>query len=131
MTADTSVTKKRTILLVEDDNFISTVLEKRLSEHYEVILASSTRAADEALAKQTVDLILLDIVMPDEDGFAWLKRVKTVGGTHKSVPVIILSNLDQREDVERGLALGAEAYLVKGNMLPEEVVEKIESVLKG
>lgn len=117
------------ILLVEDDNFISTVLEKRLGEHYDVALARTTKDADVVLASKTVDLVLLDIVMPDEDGFSWLKRLKEPGGAHREVPVIILSNLDQREDVERGLKLGAEAYLVKGNMLPEEVVKKIEEVL--
>jgi DNA-binding response OmpR family regulator len=118
------------ILLVEDDDFISAVLEKRLRENYDVVVAKSTKDADAALAAGPVDLVLLDIVMPDEDGFAWLTRVKADGSQYRSIPVIILSNLDQREDVERGIKLGAQEYLVKGYMLPEEVVQKIEAQLK-
>jgi DNA-binding response OmpR family regulator len=93
-------------------------------------VAKSTKDADAALAAGPVDLVLLDIVMPDEDGFAWLTRVKADGSQYRSIPVIILSNLDQREDVERGIKLGAQEYLVKGYMLPEEVVQKIEAQLK-
>jgi len=124
-----SASGQRRILLVEDDDFISAVLEKRLREHYDVALAKSAEAADAALAAGPVDLILLDIVMPDEDGFSWLERIKAKDGPHQNIPVIILSNLDQREDVERGLKLGAKEYLVKGYMLPEEVVQKIETYL--
>jgi DNA-binding response OmpR family regulator len=119
------------ILLVEDDDFISAVLEKRLRENYDVVLAKSAKDADAALAASPVDLVLLDIVMPEEDGFAWLTRIKADGSQYQNIPVIILSNLDQREDVERGMKLGAQEYLVKGYMLPEEVVQKIEAYLPG
>ncbi len=75
------------------------------------------------------DLILLDIIMPKLDGFSVLKSLKENSST-KSTPVILLTNLGQDEDIKKGNELGAAGYLVKANLTPGQVVEKIKEVLK-
>ncbi len=79
--------------------------------------------------KEKPDLILLDIMMPQLDGFGVLKELKSKKET-KNIPVILLSNLGQDEDVQKGKELGAADYLVKANMTPMQVVTKIKEVLK-
>lgn len=72
-------------------------------------------------------MILLDIVMPVVDGFEFL-RVIAKENLKKKATVIILSNLGQKEDIDKGLALGASDYIIKANSTPSEVVKKVESV---
>jgi len=71
----------------------------------------------------------LDLILPGIDGFEVLTQLKADTST-STFPVIILSNLGQREDVEKGLKLGAIDYLVKAHFTPNEIIEKIKSVLK-
>jgi len=75
------------------------------------------------------DLVLLDLILPGIDGFEVLAKVKEDPAT-TSVPVIILSNLGQREDVERGMKLGAIDYLIKAHFTPNEIIDKIKVNLK-
>lgn len=118
-----------TILLVEDDNFISTYLEDKLRETCAVKSVTNAKAAREVLALQPVDLILLDILLPDENGFSLLEELKGLGSSYKDIPVLILSNLDQPAQIKRGKQLGAVDYLVKANYLPEDVVAYIRKIL--
>ena len=74
------------------------------------------------------DIILLDIIMPKIDGFAALKMLKEDAAT-KNIPVILLSNLGQEEDIKKGKELGAADYFVKANHTPAEVVVKVKQVL--
>ncbi len=74
------------------------------------------------------DIMLLDVIMPQMDGFAMLEQVKSKANV-KNVPVILLTNLGQENDVKRGMELGASDYLVKANLTPAQVVEKVRAIL--
>ncbi len=75
-------------------------------------------------------MLLLDLILPGIDGFEVLSKIKEEPAT-ASIPVVILSNLGQREDVERGLKLGAVDYLVKAHFTPNEIIEKVKANLKS
>jgi DNA-binding response OmpR family regulator len=117
------------ILLVEDDNFIIDIYITKLKE-----VGFSVQSAvngEDALAKikqSRPDLVLLDIVLPQVTGFEFLQEIKSMPEL-KNVPVIVLSNLGQKKEVEKGLSLGAAKYLIKAHYTPTEVVEEIRTVL--
>ena len=73
------------------------------------------------------DVVLLDIVMPGLDGFQVLEELRKKGDRRK---IILLTNLGQKEDVERGMRLGADDYVIKAHFTPSEVVEKVRSILQ-
>jgi len=122
--------KKNKILIVEDDQFLVKVYTTKLAaEGFEIEMAIS---GDEALKKAKSfkpNLILLDIMLPAQNGFEVLASLKKTAGT-KKIPVIILSNLGQDSDVEKGKKLGAADYLVKTNFSINEVVKKIKAAMK-
>ncbi|MFA6215434.1 MAG: response regulator [Patescibacteria group bacterium] len=117
------------VLVAEDDRFLSKAYEVKLKkEGFEPILVAN---GEEAIAKaksEKPDIILLDLVMPKIDGFEALAELKQNSET-KSIPVIILSNLGQEDDIKKGKELGAEDYLVKSNIAINSVVAKIREVL--
>lgn len=119
-----------TILIVEDDSLISTFLQDKLKEAFSVISTTNAKEAREVLTKGPVALIVLDVLLPDENGFAFLEDLKKPLSPYKDIPVLILSNLDQPEDIERGKKLGAIDYLVKAKQLPSDVVEAIKKILQ-
>ncbi|HNY98076.1 MAG TPA: response regulator [Candidatus Pacearchaeota archaeon] len=118
------------LLVIEDDSFLRELIVKKLiNEGFEV---SEGVDGEEGLKKAQeggMNMILLDLILPGIDGFEVLKRVKEDPKIN-SVPVIILSNLGQKEDIERGLKLGATDFLIKAHFTPAEIIEKIKSVLK-
>lgn len=118
------------ILLVEDDSFISGMYQAKLSGlGYQVELQEDGEAAAARLAKDPLpDLVLLDVVLPKKDGFEILEALRADKRT-KQLPVILLTNLGQKPDVERGIKLGADDYIIKAHYTPSEVVEKIKQVL--
>jgi two-component system response regulator VicR len=117
------------ILVAEDDKFLVNVLLSKLSkEGFEVIHAFDGEEALAKVCEKKPDLVLLDLVIPVKDGFEVLKEIKADEAL-KDIPVIILSNLGQDEDIKRGQELGAEDYLVKTNLSLGEVVEKIKQHL--
>ena len=117
------------VLLIDDDPFILEMYVLKLkTAGFDVEAASSGKEGLERIKMFQPDLLLLDIVMPVMDGFDILQELK------KSPPpnplkIVLLSNLGQKEDIERGLALGANDYIVKANFTPGEVVAKIQSLL--
>ena len=121
--------KKIKILLIEDDSFLSGMYDTKLKlEGFDVVLAEDGAKGLELAVSQGPDIILLDIILPKMDGFTALKHLKENMET-KKIPVILMTNLGQKEDVERGIALGAQDYLVKAHFMPSEVVEKIRQYL--
>lgn len=120
-----------TILILEDDNFISTFLKAKFDERFTTIMAADTAAARQALGQHAVDLIILDIMLPREDGYHFLQDIKQRDSPYRRLPVIILSNIDDPTDIQRGLKLGAAEFLVKANQLPEEIMRKVEAHLKA
>ncbi len=118
--------KKLKILVVEDDPFILEMYRGKLEKMgYEVVSACSGKQGLSCLEKELFNLILLDAVMPEMDGFEMLKILKK-DEVYKKIPVILLTNLSQQEDIKKGFALGAVDYMVKAHFTPSEVVEKIK-----
>ena len=117
------------ILLVDDDDFLLDMYSTKFKEEgFEVDIASSGEEALTKLRKNSYPVVLLDIVMPGLDGFEVLSRIKKENLAQESV-IIVLSNLGQKEDIERGLELGAKDYVIKAHFTPHEVVDKIEQHL--
>ncbi len=115
------------ILVVEDERAISRALELKLAhEGFEVVLAFDGQGAIDALKKQQFDLVLLDLILPEIDGFSVLEKMKA-GGI--KTPVVVLSNLSQSEDLVRAKGLGAVDYFVKSNVPISEVVVKVKKLL--
>jgi len=122
--------KKVKVLIVDDDAFLSGIYATKLE--LEGFAVAAARDGDEGLKaalKEIPDLILLDVLMPKLDGFEVLKRLKAEPAT-KNIPVIMLTNLGQKEDIEKGLEEGAVDYLIKAHFVPAEAVAKIKKVLK-
>ena len=120
---------KNKILLIEDDKFLAKMLSKILESHnYEVALAVNGREGLLKASTENPSLILLDIILPDIDGFNLLETIRKDEKT-KKIPVIIISNLGQPEDIQQGRALGVKDYLVKSDIKLEEVVQKLRKYL--
>jgi len=119
------------ILLVEDDSFISGMYQTKLANlGYQVELIDNGENADDRLKQDPLpDLVLLDIVLPKKDGFEILEALRKQERT-KNLPVILLTNLGQKPDVERGIKLGADDYIIKAHYTATVVVEKITKVLE-
>lgn len=118
------------ILIVEDDKFLRELIVAKLSkEGYVVVETADGEEGIKKIKEENPDLILLDLILPGIDGFEVLSQIKN-DPTVSSIPVIILSNLGQREDIERGLSLGAKDYLIKAHFTPGEIIEKIKDTLE-
>jgi len=124
------VSGKNKILIIEDDQtlvkLISSILDK---SQYEVLMATESDEGLDKAKSEKPDLVVLDILLPGKSGFECLKKLKEMKET-KAIPVIILSNLGQTEEIRRGLALGAVGYLVKADFQIDEILEEINNVLK-
>lgn len=118
----------RSILVAEDDPVISTLLRHRLAKAgFRVILAADGRRALEVLESERPDLAVIDVLMPDIDGFELLARLRETP-EHARMPVLILTSLANDGDVERGLSLGADDYVVKP-FSPVELLARIHRLL--
>ncbi|MCX6789835.1 MAG: response regulator [Candidatus Gribaldobacteria bacterium] len=119
------------ILLVEDDPFLVDIYSKKLQQFgFEVVCADSGGKALELFTGNVFDLVLLDIVMPDIDGWKILSEIKKPP-IHNETKVVIFSNLGQKAEVERGLQMGADKYLIKANYTPSEVVEEVKKIINN
>lgn len=118
------------ILIIEDDKFLRELIAKKLAdENFEIGEAVDGEEGIRKIKELKPELVLLDLILPGIDGFEVLSRMKD-DPVLASIPVIVLSNLGQREDIERGLKLGAVDYLVKAHFTPNEIVEKVKGALK-
>ena len=122
--------KDSKILVVEDDSFLLQMYATKLeTEEYKVFTASTGSEALSLVEKEDLDLILLDLNLPEVDGFNVLEELKSNPKT-KHIPVLVLTNFSQKEDIDRCLDLGAEDFLIKAHFVPSEVIEKIKKILK-
>ena len=119
------------ILIVEDDRFLRELIVKKLSneEDFEIFEAFDGEVGIKKINEVKPDLVLLDLILPGIDGFEVLSRMKE-DPELSGIAVIVLSNVGQKEDIEKGLELGAIDYLVKAHFTPDEIIEKIKKVLK-
>jgi len=119
------------ILIVEDDKFLRDLLERKLEkEELAIKTAIDGEEANKMISEWLPDLVLLDLIIPKIDGFEVLRQAKS-NPTTKDIPVLILSNLGQQEEIEKGLNLGATDYLVKAHLTPDEIVFKIKKIFGG
>ncbi|MFA6096492.1 MAG: response regulator [Candidatus Paceibacterota bacterium] len=122
--------KKIKVLIIEDDSYISDMYKIKLeSDNFEVVIAEDGVIGLKQLEKYKPDVILLDVVMPKVDGFSVLKTIKN-NSEIKNIPVVMLTNLGQKDNVERGFELGASGYIIKAHFTPSEVVKKVKEILE-
>ena len=121
--------REELILIVEDDKFLRELLVRKIKdEGFKTSIAITGKDALGRIEKNTPQLILLDLVLPGMGGFEILEQIKKNPQTSK-IPVIILSNLGETEEVEKGLQLGADGYLIKAHFTPDEIIQKIKQSL--
>lgn len=122
--------KRGVILLVEDDSFLRKLLSDKLQhEGFELFEATNGQEALDFLKNTKPILMLLDLMMPGVDGFQVLESVRKEERI-KDLPVIILSNVAEKHLLERVQTLGADDYLIKAHFVLEEIIERINNVLK-
>jgi CheY-like chemotaxis protein len=120
---------KQKILFIEDDAFLAQIYSKAIEEaSYEIMLAGTGEEGLKLAEREKPALILLDILLPHMDGFEVLEKLKA-NPILNPIPVIIISNMGGREDVERANQLGAASYLIKAHTLPKDTVRKIQAIL--
>lgn len=118
---------QKQILIVEDERPLAKALELKLSQAgYGVKSVFNGKTAIDELEKAPVDLVLLDLLMPETDGWEVLRWMRG-----KGVKVVVTSNLNQEEDIKRAKELGAEDFWVKSNVSLSDIVEKITAMLGG
>lgn len=121
---------KAKILIIEDEEVLVNMYESKfISENYLVFKANNGEDGYLLAQKEKPDIILLDVILPKMDGFMVLSKIKEDQAI-KDIPVVLLTNLGQDEDITKGKKMGAIDYLVKANLTPSEVVDKIKEVLK-
>ena len=117
------------ILVVEDDNVLADTLSLLLKDGgFDVEVSNSAKQAEKKLKESTPDMIILDILMPDENGFDLLNKWKS-SGLVKQIPITVSTNLDNMEHVNRALTLGARNYFLKSDMSSEDIVKHCKQVL--
>jgi DNA-binding response OmpR family regulator len=124
----------KSILLVEDDPFLIDIYTTKFKKAgFGVEVASNGEEGLRKLSEGKFDLLVLDIVLPQVDGWEVLRKIKNQKSSSKNLKdlkVVVLSNLGQKGEVEKGLKLGATKYLIKAHYTPTEVVEEIKEVFK-
>ena len=126
-----SILKGKKIMWVEDDKFLNDIISRKLSgTGCELMHVGSGEEAFAKIEEAIPDIILLDILLPGMDGYEILKKLKE-NPKSASVPVIILSNLGQKSDVERGKELGADKFLIKATVSLDEIISEIAEVLEA
>ena len=122
--------EKKKILLVEDDSLIVEIYTTRLKQaDFEIESVPDGESAIRRLKEKAFDLVLLDIVLPNIDGWEILRKIKK-DDELKKLEVIILSNLGQKEEVEKGMKLGASKYIIKAHHTPSEVAAEVKKILE-
>jgi len=116
------------ILLIEDEKMIRDIYITKLNQfgNFDIFEAITSDQAQNILDKQVIDLIILDIILPKEDGLSYLKRLRE---NNINLPVIVLSNLEGEEYRKRAKELKAKEYILKANYTPTEIIEKIKKYL--
>lgn len=121
--------EEKFVLVVEDDPFYSKIYKTKLAkENIHAEIVSNGNEAIKLSRERLPSLILLDLIMPGKDGFETLTELKA-DPVLKAVPVIILSNLSQEEDIKKVMDLGAAEYLIKANVPIRDVIEKVKNNL--
>jgi len=119
------------ILIIEDDPFLSEMYVAKFSENnFQVEVAIDGKDGLAKIKEFIPDLILLDIVLPKMDGFEILKKIKS-DPKLKNIPIVLLTNLGQKNEIEKGMSLGANEYIIKAHFTPTAVVAKVKEILSN
>lgn len=119
----------KTILLVEDDPFLIDIYSSKFTQAgFGVTIAESGNLVLPKMLEKKPDIVILDLVLPHIDGWGILKQIKEIPGLN-AIPVVVFSNLSQKSDIDKGLAMGATKYLIKSHYTPGEVVNEIKKIL--
>ncbi len=122
--------EKKKILIAEDEPSLSEMYKLYFERAgYEVFHVQNGQECFEAAKEKNPDIILLDILMPKVNGWEVLENLKR-DVTTKSIPIFIFSNLAQSGEIEKGLELGADEYLIKSDLTPKELLARIENKIK-
>ncbi len=117
------------VLIIEDDKLLREMMSRKLEkEGLEVFSVMDGSVAVSKAKEIKPDIVLLDLILPGSNGFEILKELKNSEET-KETPVIVLSNLGQKSEIDKGMELGAIDYLVKAHFTPGEVLKKINKIL--
>lgn len=120
----------KTILFIEDEANLQKSLGETLEQKgFKVLKALDGEIGWNLCRQEKPDLVLLDLILPKKDGFEVLSLIKATNET-KNIPVVILTNLEGNLDIQRALELGATTFLVKTNYELNDILEKIEKILK-
>ena len=121
---------KKRVLIVEDDEMICAMYKTKFeADGFECLTSNTGGDTLEIAKKENPDIVMLDVILPQIDGFSVLENLKKDGKT-KNIPVVMLTNLGTDEDKAKGEKLGATDYLVKANLTPAEISTKIKEYLK-
>lgn len=118
------------ILIIEDDNFLSSlIVEKFMKLGFEVDSAPDGESGLNKIISNKYDLVLLDMILPKMEGFKVLEEVKK-NESLKGLPIIVASNLYDKNDIDKAVSLGAKDYIIKAYNSPENIVEKVKLFLQ-
>ena len=121
--------KQKKIIIIEDDEFLADIYSTELSQKgYEAAVFGDGEKGFQAIIREKPDLVILDILLPKTDGYEILKKIRD-NTLIKKIPVILLTNLSRKEDVDRGLSLGANDFMIKAHFTPTEVLKVVEKRL--
>lgn len=117
------------ILIIEDEEFLLDIYKKKFEAlGFKVFGLTDGTACLEVAKKEKVDLILLDIILPGKNGYEVLQELKIDPQT-KAIKVLMMSNLGQKEEIDKALKLGAFDYVIKANLTPKELVDKVTKLI--
>src|SRR4030042_1796124 len=120
----------KSILLIEDDPLLIDLYATKLREaEFEVEIAANGQEGLKKVKTKKPDLLILDIVLPAVNGWEILEEIKKIEGL-QDLKIVIFSNFTSKEEVEKGLSLGAVKYLIKSHYTPSEVVREIKKILE-
>lgn len=121
---------KNKILIIEDEKILAEMYKEKFeAEGFDVFLAFDSQEGLEVAKKEKPELILLDILLPSENGVYLLQKIKKDNNISK-IPVIAFSNYDDQKTKNEAMELGAIDYIIKANHTPQEIIEKIKNYLK-
>lgn len=120
----------KTILIVEDDIFLQGLEATKLKkEGFNILSASNGQEAFDIFNSKTkIDLVLLDLMLPEIDGFAVLEKIRKEKDL-KEIPVIVFSNLSEEQDMRKAEALGIKEFMVKSNFNLDELAKKVKEIV--
>ncbi len=118
------------ILVVDDDPFILDMYVLKFKDQgFQIDTATDGQMALKKIETEKFDIVLLDVIMPKMDGFDVIKKIQEYKAP-RTFKILFLTNFGQKEDVEKGMELGADGYIIKAHFTPSEVVTKVKELLK-